>query len=236
MKIQRWLIFRPNKKDNIDFSDIGNSQYSFGYININDQQLFYRHFHKPNRKVILYFHGNIGPTNSGKLAKIFDEMGYNIFIISYRGYNYSTKIDITQHSLYDDAEVAIQYLSRLYNIDDIIVYGCSLGTGLASYISSKYNVSKLILEAPYYSFVSLIRDYIPIPKSLIFYRFNVYKNLLSTRCPVYILHGTDDNVINISHSYDLERLCDKLYILQGAKHNTIKNHPRYIHAMRSILS
>ena len=96
------------------------------------------HFKSENPKgVILYFHGNAGDLSRwGLIGERFVALNYDVFIIDYRTYGKS-KGKLSEVGFYKDAQYCYDYLLKHYSEDKITLYGRSLGTGLASYLSSQ---------------------------------------------------------------------------------------------------
>ncbi|HEY9116552.1 MAG TPA: alpha/beta fold hydrolase, partial [Roseivirga sp.] len=173
---------------------------SFEELNLEngDAQLNALHFKADSAKgLILYFHGNQGNlTRWGNVVIPLIHMGYDVLIMDYRGFGKS-KGKRTQMSLLSDVELFYQYALKQYAEDQIILFGRSLGTGLASYLAGKHQPAKLILETPYYSMASVGQQLYPIfPVSWAMrFNFKSYDYLKTGTCPIYIFHGTDDRVV-----------------------------------------
>ena len=107
---------------------------------------------KNSKGVVFYHHGNTGSLNWwGKRAVDFTARGYDVLMYDYRGYGKSEGSIKNEKMLYEDATVIYKALLLEYEASKIIVYGVSLGSGIASYIALNGNPSQLILEAPYYN-------------------------------------------------------------------------------------
>ena len=117
--------------------------------------------------VILYFHGNAGDLSRwGNITSYFVEKRYDVLVMDYRTYGKSTG-ELSEKALYDDALMCYSHLLKTYDENDIIIYGRSLGTGMATYMASVKNPKQLILETPYYSLVDIAKRRFPIlPVSL----------------------------------------------------------------------
>lgn len=149
------------------------------------------------RGIILYFHGNAGSLdNWGEVAQYHVSLGYDVLIMDYRGYGKSTGVRSFE-KLLSDAEEFYQYAATHYKEEDITVYGRSLGTGFASYVASRNNPLRLILESPFTSIVDMGNYFYPLApaKWLIRYNFRPIEYLNTVECPIYIFHGTDDYVV-----------------------------------------
>ena len=150
-------------------------------------------------KILVYFHGNAG--NLGGRAEKFDvfskNSNYGIFAISYRGYPGSTGKP-TEKGLLQDALAATDFLeSKGYSAKDFILYGESLGTGLAIQHALKIKPFGLVLESPYSSIANVARKsywYAPIDL-LLKDRFDSIKYIPEIETPVIIFHGNKDSVV-----------------------------------------
>ena len=106
---------------------------------------------KPGHPVILYFHGN-GDFLAGFFGRFRDMIadGTGIVALSYRGYAGSSG-QPSEQGLLQDAAAAYAFTTARYDADRIVVWGFSLGTGVAVALAADQPVGKLILEAPYTS-------------------------------------------------------------------------------------
>lgn len=186
------------------------------------------HFKKKQPKgIILYFHGNAGDLQGwGQLSEYFVEIGYDVIIMDYRGYGKSTG-ERSQELLYEDAQLWYDYAKQLYPESDITVYGRSLGTTFATYISSINRPKKLILESPFYSIEDVAKSrfsILPI-KCLLDYKFPTYQYIEKVSCPITIYHGTSDTVISYEQGkklYDgFNSASKKLITIPDGGHNDL---------------
>ena len=106
---------------------------------------------KPGHPVVLYFHGN-GDFLAGFFGRFRDLIadGTGVVALSYRGYAGSSG-QPSEHGLLQDAAAAYAFTTARYGADQIVVWGFSLGTGVAVALAADQPVGKLILEAPYTS-------------------------------------------------------------------------------------
>ena len=112
-----------------------------------------------SKGVIIYFHGNAGAIHDwGKRAHLFLENNYDILFVDYRNYGKSDGSYCSTEELFQDAQKVYDFTKTRYSEDKITVLGFSLGSGIASYVASKNNPKKLILNAPYYSWKTLIGE------------------------------------------------------------------------------
>jgi len=152
---------------------------------------------------ILYYHGNA--FTLGDRADIFSTLtdkGFGLLALSYRGYGKSTGSP-TEQGLYIDARTAINYLTDTLNIplNQTILYGESLGTGVAVQIATEYNVAGLVLQSPYTSVEARAKEiyyYVPV-EALIIDKYYTINKISHVKAPLLLFHGELDNVIPIEH-------------------------------------
>lgn len=169
-----------------------------------------------NRPTILFFHGNASHIGqSARKLRNFINKGYGVLLCEYRGYA-SNPGTPTEQGLYKDARAFMKWLkdNGVYE-ENIILYGQSLGTGVAVELASKMNVYSLILESPYTSFTDLAKlhyFFIPFTDLLILDRYSSIDKIESVKCPILILHGRYDTVVPYSCAeklYSRSRLADR---------------------------
>ena len=199
-------------------------------------------FKVPNsRGLIYYFKGNSRSIKGwGKFAKDFVSNGYDFFIMDYRGFGKS-RGKRSERKLYDDSQQIYRWLAKRYSEDQIIIYGRSLGSGIAARIASWNDPAMLILDSPYYSFVANIRRYaffLPI-KFILRYPIRTNLFLKKVHCPIHIIHGTKDRLIPTTHSRKLKAdFPDKveLHEIEGARHNNLPSFPEYYELLYDLMN
>jgi fermentation-respiration switch protein FrsA (DUF1100 family) len=166
---------------------------------------------KPGHPVILFFPGN-GDFLAGRISRFraVTADGTGLIALSYRGYAGSTGAP-SEQGLLQDAAAAYAFASERYAADRIVVWGFSLGTGVAVAVASEHPVGKLILEAPYTSTVdvavSLFR-FIPV-RLLMRDPFHSDQRIGRVTVPLLIMHGDSDPAINISFGERLFALANE---------------------------
>lgn len=194
---------------------------------------------KDPKGLIYYLHGNAGSLQGwGAVAGDFTPYHFEVLMIDYRGYGKSNG-RISERGLLNDALSVYDSLTSEYEENKIIVCGRSLGTGIASYVASKRDPGMLILESPYFNLPDVAKSYFPwFPSSLIRFRFRNDLYLKKVRCPVYIFHGTQDEVIDVKGSRKLQPLLkhgDHLYLIEGGHHNDLAIFEEYREKLGQIL-
>jgi len=195
---------------------------------------------KNSKGVIFYLHGNGSDLSSwGKIASIYTDLNYDIFIMDYRSYGKSEGEISNEKQLFLDNQMAYNEIKKLYNEDKIIIIGYSIGTGLASQLASTNNPKLLILQAPYYNLSEMMANKYPlIPTFLLKYKFATNEYLKNCKIPVIIFHGNKDKLIEHTFSLKLQKEFkqeDRLIILDGQGHNAITYNPTYQSELKKIL-
>lgn len=200
------------------------------------------HFKTENPKgVILYFHGNAGDLSRwGIVGEHFVSLNYDVLIMDYRTYGKS-KGKLSEQGFYEDADYCYNYLLKSYSEDDIIVYGRSLGTGIATYLSSKHHPKQLILETPYYSILDVAKHRFPIfpVKTLLKYEFPSHEFIKTVNCPITMFHGTEDTVIPYRSAYKLKSVAPqnitRFITIEGGGHNNLISFELYKEGIKDVL-
>ncbi len=238
---QEKLIFFPQKLDK-EYAFQFDQKFEEKYIEANDGVILHGLLFKADSAngLIYYLHGNAGSLSSwGDVATTYTDLNYDIFILDYRGYGKSEGTISSPDQLYGDIQTVYDELRNDYSEDKIIVLGYSIGTGLAAKVASENKPRLLILQAPYYSLVDLMRNtYSIIPTFLLKYRFETNKYLEKCKMPVVIFHGELDEVIYYGSSLKLEeefKSTDTLITLKGQGHNGMTFNDDYRNALKKIL-
>ena len=176
------------------------------------------------RPTILYFHGNGGGlANRAMRFGRYQNAGFGIFVMSYRGYSGSTGSPTETHNI-ADARLAYDYLIKQgLKPADIFLYGESLGSGVAVQTAAAVPVAGVILDAPYTSIVEVGAKAYPIlPLNwLMVDRYESDKRIASINAPLLILHGTRDQVIPLEmgqRMYALAREPKKIVVFPEGRH------------------
>ncbi len=193
-----------------------------------------------SKGVVLYFHGN--RTNISRyepFAKNFTKNNYAVWMIDYPGYGKSTG-EMSEKILYESA-LQMYKLARVnYQPSSIIIYGKSIGTGIATQLASIRDCKRLILETPYYSLASLVNNWLwmyPV-KRMTHYQLPTYEYISKVTAPISIFHGTKDNVISLSNATKLKQKLkptDEFIIIENGAHINLNNFPLMQQKLDSLL-
>lgn len=195
---------------------------------------------KKSKGIIFYNHGNAGCIEYwGLRASDFVSKGYDVLMYDYRGFGKSTGKVRNEKMMYADAEMIYNELLFDYKERDIIVYGISLGTGIATYIAYNHHPITLILETPYFNFYDVAKFHYPyLPNSiLLHYEFKTNEYIHQLKSEVYLFHGTEDETIPYKSSERLVKLSDDitLFTFKNGSHNNLNTFESYHKYLEDIL-
>lgn len=190
--------------------------------------------------VVLYFHGNKKNISwYAKAAPEFTSRGYEVWMMDYPGFGKSTGA-FTEQQLYNWALVFYKLAQGHYSKDSIIIYGKSMGTGIAAQLATKRDCKALILESPYYSFPSIIGSWLPVYplNKMIHFKLPTGQYLQEITNPVVIFHGEDDNTIPLRNAKQLKpflKPADEFITIEDGHHNDLPGFPMYKQKLDSLL-
>ena len=164
----------------------------------NIELLGWHHKKDNNYKTILFLHGNAGSLEN-RIHKInhFNDMNLNFLIIAWRGFS-GNKGQPTENGLYIDAKSAVDWLkSKGIDKENIIIYGESLGTGVATEIGQNNNFAGIILESPFTSMIEAGKTKYPMfPIGLLLKdKYESDKKVKNIKSPILIMHGRQDKIV-----------------------------------------
>ncbi len=240
--LQEIFLFKPEKLPK-EF------QYAYENQNVEEYNLETRdgavinglHFKTEQpRGVVLYLKGNSKSIKGwGKFAVDFTRLNYDVIMIDYRGFGKSTGRR-SQKAIQNDIQFIYNKIREKVDEKYIILYGRSLGSGFATKLASTNNPRMLILDAPYYSLKHVTKRYMPfMPYSVIMrYPLPTYKWLKYVKCPIHIIHGTNDKLIPFSSSVKLSKIqadTTRLWPVIGGGHKNLNTFESYHQMMEAII-
>lgn len=190
--------------------------------------------------VVLYFHGNKGNIRRySRFVGNFTKHGYELWMMDYPGYGKSVGAR-TEKILYRQAEQLYKMALTQYPADSIVIYGKSLGTGIAAYLAAVSKAKQLILETPYYSIPDLFACYAPIypTERMANYKIPVNEYLAEIKYPISIFHGTDDGVIPYRCAKKLQQVLkptDRFITIEGGSHRNLDSYDLFRQKLDSLL-
>ena len=190
--------------------------------------------------IVLYFHGNRQNINRyARYAPGFTRSNYEVWMMDYPGYGKSTG-KRSERVLYSDALLLYKMAISKVPAEQIILYGKSLGTGIAAQLASVRDCKRLILETPYYSMDALARHYffmypvMPLTK----YTLPTYQHFEYIKAPITIFHGTKDGVIPFKQARWLTKKNPGtiLITIDKGRHNNLEEFPLFRQQLDSLLA
>ncbi len=192
--------------------------------------------------MIFYLHGNAGNIQKYGLRAIhFTSKGYDVFMMDYRTFGKSTG-ELSEAAIHNDVQWIFEEVQTKYGqpASEWIVYGRSLGTGIATHLASNNEVKQLILETPYFNLIDVAKGYFPLLpyNKLLKYTFQTDQWIQEVKAPIAIFHGTKDWIVPYKSGIKLQRLLkvsDQFYTIPNGGHNNLFTFPRYHEWMREVL-
>lgn len=180
---------------------------------------------KNPKSILLFLHGNAGNISHRlESIRIFNQLGFNVFIFDYRGYGKSEGKP-TEKGTYLDAQAAWDFLTnqKKYKPSQIIIFGRSLGGSIATYLASQNQPRLLIIESAFTSIDDLAKQiypFLPI-KFIKRLNYNTKKYIQQVNCPVLIIHSQDDEIIPFENGKKLFTLANepKQFLEISGDHN-----------------
>lgn len=196
--------------------------------------------HPFSRFTILYSHGNAA--DLGQMQELFIELRahlrVNIMSYDYSGYGASTGKP-SEYNTYHDIEAVYNCLKNDYGVkqEDLILYGQSVGSGPTLHLASRSErLRAIVLHS---AILSGIRVLYPVKMT---FWFDIFKNIDKIRnvsCPVLVIHGTNDDIVDFSHGKRLWELAKEKYDplwIKGGGHCNLETFPEFIKHLRKFVN
>lgn len=234
-KIVNNLAFHPPKRSQIELHELKNHP-DHNFVSNENYKISYFtakpvNYEPKIRKCILFSHGNGADIISmiDFCTILANEFKMNTVCYDYPGYGLSIKLSDnndktypTELGCYASIKIMMDYLKDNYDI--IYIVGQSIGTGVCvDYCANNTWTTPIILISPYTSIARVISD--TTLTSSIDSSFNSYEKINLLKCPVRIIHGDADTLIDISHGKTMyqalpDKTLDPIW-LEGVGHNDI---------------
>ena len=235
---QEKLIFHPlplNADHEFKIADVEEVK-----VPVEGAELSALHLRLPNPKGIVFFlHGNSGNLQSWLTSvDFYRRVNYDLFIIDYRGYGKSSGQIESEAELHADVRTAWNSIAPKYAGKKLVVYGRSLGTGLAAKLAGDVQPDLTVLVSPYASLKALGDARYPwLPTALNRYPMRTDLWLPAIKGAVMIEHGDIDSAIVLSNGEALKQIrsATELIVVTGAGHNDIHKFPMYLDTLSERL-
>ena len=193
---------------------------------------------KGEKQTLVVFHGNSGNFGDrvGKLSE-YVERGYGVLFTEYRGFAGNSGSP-SEQGLYKDARAFMAYIGDK-QIDDIVIYGESIGTGVAVKMahenarmakgSHKNDIKAVVLEAGYSAMSDIAASHYPVfpVKLLLKDKFDARAYIADIQVPLLMVHGSHDTIIPIEVArqlFDAAQQPKTFLEREGAGHNNLYAH------------
>jgi fermentation-respiration switch protein FrsA (DUF1100 family) len=189
-------------------------------------------WHVPPRgdqPVLIYFHGNGGALiHRADRFRVLTADGTGLVALSYRGYGGSSGSP-SEVGLIADGEATYRFAAARYHPERLVLFGESLGSGVAVAVAAKHPIGGLILQAPFTSaadVAALVYWFLPV-RLLMKDPFYSDRRIPKVTAPVLVLHGARDRVVPIALGERLYALANepKRFVrLPRGDHNDLDSH------------
>lgn len=237
---QEKLLFHPEPiADNFKFDLAYTSEV---FIDVDGAKLHALYLHQPEEQskgIVLFLHGNAGSLETWFThADFWLTTGYDVLMPDYRGFGKSTGRIESEAQLNDDVLRAWNFVAPNYANKKHVIYGRSLGTGLAAKLATQVPTDLVVLVSPYESMTKIAREYYPwVPSPILRYPLTTNKILPQLHNKILLIHGTADKLISIEHSRRLQKLnpSARLVEIESAGHGDIHNFESYTTTLKNEL-
>ena len=201
-----------------------------------------------NGKCILFIHGNAGNISYrlNYIQKLY-ELGFSLMFFDYPGFGESTGIPNEKNCI-ECAHLFYKYLilNHNFSVYNIILYGESIGGAIAISLANICNPQYLILQSTFTDIKLIIKKIVNLSYFDFFITNNIgfetlenlkhrFKlNKLNKRMKTYIIHSSDDELININHAESLSKYADKYYLCSGTHSNVTMDADFIFHILSFI--
>jgi hypothetical protein len=185
---------------------------------------------KDNGKVVVFFHGNAGHMahRASKVAYFIDA-GYGVYLCEYRGYG-GNPGSPNEQGLYMDARAGLEWLRKHgFSEDRLVLYGESIGSGVATQMATEIAPHALIIEAGFSSSADVAKKtYFFLPVDLMVKdRYDNLPKIPKVKTNLLIVHGDEDQVIPISLAkqlFDAANHPKEFITINHGGHNDLYDH------------
>lgn len=200
---QSRLVFLPSRALSATPERIG-LQYEDVWLRTDDGVRIHGWFlpHAEPRGTLLFFHGNAGNISHRlESMELFHQLGLNTLIVDYHGYG-NSEGSPGEAETYLDADAAWRHLTEARGIPAgrIVLFGRSLGAGVAAWLAARAEPAGLILESAFASVPDMAATVYPIfpVRLLARIRYDAEAALGKVRAPVLVIHSAGDEIVPIA--------------------------------------
>lgn len=237
---QEQLLFQPDVLPADHRFTLGDDVHEVS-LDVPGARLSALHLKLPRPKGLVFFlHGNAGSLQNWFVnVDFYRRANYDLFMLDYRGYGKSTGRIASEAQLRADVRMAWEQVAPLYKGLPRVVYGRSLGTGLAAGLAAEVGPELTVLVSPYSSMQALMREHFPlVPPALLRYPLDTGLAAAQIGRPLLLVHGTQDPLIAPAHSVALRAQAPaaRLVYIEGAAHNDVHQFDSYLRLFSETLA
>ena len=196
-----------------------------------------------NQKYALFFHGNAEDINLSyeMLNHIRFTLNINVIAPEFPGYGIYHGYP-KEEQLFQDSLSVYDYMTKQLGIpaSNIIVFGRSIGTSIATYLASQRTATALVLISPPLSIRYVVRDMLgKFISYTVCDRFKNYKFIEDVQCPILIIHGQSDSLIKYYHAtelYNRAKAPCELILPENMEHNEFDFYHEFSEPLLDFLS
>lgn len=186
--------------------------------------------------VVFFLHGNGGSLRGWFVNTAFyRQAGYDLVMMDYRGYGKSTGRIDSEAQLHADVDAVWRSVADRYAGRRVVVYGRSLGSGLAARLATQLQPDLTVLVSPYRSMTALAQThYRWVPGAVLRYPLPTETWVKGLHRPLMLVHGSADTLIEPAHAQALHQVQPeaRLVVIDGAGHGDVHEFESY----RSVLA
>ena len=247
--LDRFMVYFPERTLFTTPSEVG-LEYRDVYLTTADGiRIHAWHVPGESETTLLWFHGNAGNISNrvDNIAVLHRLTGLGVLIVDYRGYGLSEGSP-SENGLYLDAEAAYQYLTSEAGLDpqqNIVLFGRSLGVGVAAEMATRHAVRCVILESGFTSVIGMAKAIRPdwlvyALMPFIGARYDTLSKMSDIESPVMIVHGERDEIVPYymaEELFEAAREPKRFHAVRGAMHNDVYEHggAAYFQALREFI-
>ena len=170
---------------------------------------YYVPYNEGSSKILMYFHGNAEDIGlcAPSLVKFSRQLKCHVICVEYPGYGVCQAEEKSASEIKRRAFSLFMYLTKVfkYKQEDVFIYGFSIGSGPAIELASRVKPGMLVCQSAYTSIKGVARDVLFLPFYFLFWllikeRFDSISRIQHVTCPILLIHGKLDNIINFHHS------------------------------------
>ncbi len=224
------FVFHPSAWDDRNWAQLSGLPLEEVWLPVDDTVTVFGWFIDagPTNPVLLWCHGNAGNVSHRleNMRQLF-QRGISLFIFDYRGYGQSTG-EPSEAGFYQDALASYDYLIQQRRIapERLIIFGRSLGSGVAGEVAVQRPSAGMIVESSFPSIQSMSdHHYFGLPtRWFMDVDFNLAKKVRALHVPLLVIHGDQDSIVPMAlgrQVFEAAPEPKRWYLVSGADHNNV---------------